>query len=255
LVKDVRDAAIMLNVLAGHDPRDPTSIPGPAKDYTAGIERGIAGLRVGVPTNFFYDRTASEVAESIRAAVTKLTVLGARVEDVELPSLRYLGVLGPAMLSEARDYLLPIVRMGPSAFADPGIWESTIVAQLVRASDVTRAMRLRNLLRQEFVETMQRFDLLITPTTPTAAFLHDAVQERLNPEDGFTYRDSATYLTFPYNLTGMPAISLPCGFTSEGLPVGLSLAGRWWEDDVVLRAAYAYEQVATGGYQAPPMIQ
>lgn len=253
LTKDVQDAALLLNVMAGYDRRDPTSVPSRAKDYTAGLDRGVDGLRVGIPTNFFYEWTAPEVAQRVREAVNVFASLGARVEEVELPGLQYVPLLDAATINEARAYLLPFARRGPSAFADPVIWERIIVGEFVRASDMVKAMRLRNALRQEFVEAMRRVDLLISPTTVTAAFPHDRAQDPIAANGGPAYRDSTTLLTFPYNLTGMPVVSVPCGYTSEGLPVGLSIAGRWWEDDLVLRAGFAYEQAATGGYQRPPM--
>lgn len=247
LAKDVIDAALLLGAIAGHDPRDPTSIAGPTLDYAAGLGGGIGNLRVGVPQTYFFEQANEEVRKLVSQAVGVLGALGAKIRDVSLPSLDHVYPLGSptALPNETRSYFLPLLRRGPSAFADRGTWYRLIAGEFVRAADVAQGMRLRNLLRAEFTAVMRTVDILAIPTTATAAFpIAEATQ---------TQRYRPGRLTFPFNLVGMPAVSIPCGFTIAGLPVGLTLAGRHWEDDVVLSAAYAYEQAATGGYRIPPM--
>lgn len=250
ITKDVRDAAIMLNVLAGHDPKDPTSIPSSGKDYVAGLEGGVRGLRVGVPQNFFFDRALPEVRDAVGRAVEALVSLDAQVREVRIPSLQYMHLITPAQVGESRAFLLPLVRMGRHAFADQSIWDRVVVGEFVRTADTLKAARLRNLMRREFLDVMGEADVLAVPTTITPAF---PIDESDLPGGHGDANSGATLLTFPFNMIGMPAISVPCGFTENGLPIGLMLAGRHWEDDVVLRTAYAYEQAATGGYVAPPI--
>jgi aspartyl-tRNA(Asn)/glutamyl-tRNA(Gln) amidotransferase subunit A len=253
IAKDVTDAALMLAVLAGPDPKDPTSAPSNPKDYVADLHAGVAGLRVGVPQNFFFDQTYPEIKDLVLKAIDQLRALGAEVREVTIPSLQYMPIVGAATVAESRAFLLPFARRGPQAFHDESIWERTIVGEFVRAADTLKASRLRNLMRQDFLRVMQDVDLLAMPTTISPAF---PIRFAGATPGGFADPNAgATMLTYPFNLMGMPAISVPCGFTSEGLPAGLMLAGRHWEDDVVLRAAYAYEQAATGGYTIPAIAQ
>jgi len=247
IAKDVVDAATMLNVLAGYDEQDPTSIESPSKDYTEGIDRGLAGLRIGVPRNFYFELATEEVRSLVERAIATLGSLGATVVDVRIPSLQHMPLTDAAWVNEIRPFLLPYARKGPQGFADPTIWDRVILGEMLRASDIVKAARLRTLIQHEFQAIMREVDLLAMPTSMTAAFLIKAA------EPGGAAASGSSSLTAPLNLTGMPAVSLPCGFSADGLPVGLTLAGRHWEDDVVLRAAYAYEQAATGGYKAPPI--
>jgi aspartyl-tRNA(Asn)/glutamyl-tRNA(Gln) amidotransferase subunit A len=252
LTKDVADAAIMLNALAGYDPRDPTSVPSPAKDYSASCGQGIAGLRVGVPRQFFFEPAEAEVQEAVTRALGVLASLGAEVREVEIPALKYISLVEKSVFDEGHSFLLPLLRQGSRAFADPTIWERLIVRQFARPLDIVKTGQLANAIRRDFLAVMEQVDVLATPTTVSAAFPigTQAVSADGKPAGRL---ESPTLLTFPFNLTGMPAISVPCGFTQEGLPIGMTLAGRHWEDDVVLRAAYEYEQAATGGYTPPPV--
>jgi aspartyl-tRNA(Asn)/glutamyl-tRNA(Gln) amidotransferase subunit A len=248
IAKDVRDAAILLNLLAGYDPKDPTSIPSTSKNYLEGLERGVSGLRIGVPQNYFFDDASAEVRNAVHEAVEVLGSLGASVHEVHLPSLKYIPLMGSAAVNESRAFLMPFALQGPRAFADESIWERVMVGELVRTADTLKAARLRNLMREEFLGVMESVDLLAMPTTPTPAFpLEEAART-----EGRDWITGTTSLTYPFNLIGMPAVSVPCGFSSTGLPIGLMLAGRHWEDDVVLRVAYAYEQAATHGYVPSP---
>jgi aspartyl-tRNA(Asn)/glutamyl-tRNA(Gln) amidotransferase subunit A len=250
LAKDVTDAALLLNVLAGHDPADPTSIRSEPKDYTDGIRHGVRGLRVGVPRNFFFEQAAEDVQILVRQAIEQLEVLGAELRPVDLPSLRHLSFASGGVPTEMGNFLLPLVKQGRSAFTDPMLWERLVIGQFSRAADAIQAARIRNLIGWEFKAAMEQVDLLAMPTMMTCA---PTIEDALDPAKRVS--DGVIVLTAPFNLNGMPTISVPCGFTGEGLPVGLSLAGRHWEDHLVLRAAYAYEQATSGGYAVPPIAQ
>jgi aspartyl-tRNA(Asn)/glutamyl-tRNA(Gln) amidotransferase subunit A len=252
LAKDVTDAATLLTVLAGPDSRDPTSIPCTPRDYAADLDRSIEGLHVGVPRNFFPDHAAPEVQAAVMRAIDMLVSLGAEVHEVRIPSLQHMPLMSGANWNESRSYLLQFARLGPSAFADQTIWERQIVGQFLRAADLAKLMQLRSLIRREFLAVMETVDVVATATTPSAAFPIDPHGLLAGAKPGENHVDITNLLTYPYNLVGMPAISLPCGFTPEGLPVGLMLAGRHWEDDVVLRTAYAYERVTAWAYAIPP---
>ncbi|MBI4491524.1 MAG: amidase [Chloroflexi bacterium] len=254
IARDVADAAVLLDALAGYDPRDPTAMPSTRKDYRRELERGVVGLRVGVPQNFFFERASQEVREVVTRAIGTLGSLGAQLREVRIPSLQHMHLVEPATWNESRIYLLPLVRRGPTAFTDQSIWERLVLAQLTSGIELMQAARLRNLIRQEFLAALAEVDVLAMPTNTSVAY---PIAERGALAGGMprSHPANATQLTFPFNVTGLPALSVPCGFTQEGLPVGLMLAGRHWEDEVVLRAAYAYEQAATGGYAVPPITE
>jgi aspartyl-tRNA(Asn)/glutamyl-tRNA(Gln) amidotransferase subunit A len=155
-------------------------------------------------------------------------------------------LIGAAWVDEGQPYLIPLARQGPGAFADRGNWSRVVLNELVRRSHVVKAGRVRTVIQREFQAAMAQVDLLAMPTTPTVAFPIDRAAAPPTPANPMP----ATF-TMWLNLVGAPAISVPCGL-SDGMPVGLMLAGRHWEDDFVVRAAYAYEQ-ATGGFERPPI--
>ncbi|HEY3115338.1 MAG TPA: amidase, partial [Chloroflexota bacterium] len=238
--KCVRDAALMLNVLAGHDPRDPTSLRSQPKDYTAGLATGVKGLRIGVPRRFFYDLASDDVKVTIAKAVDALAAQGAEVRDVETPTVEYMPLLTSATANESNPFVAKLALQGPDGFGDQHIWERVMASQFVRVADSLKAARVRNKMRQEFEALMEQVDVLAMPTNTTTAF------PIARPGD-------STILTLPFNYVGMPTISVPCGLAADGLPVGLMIAGRHWQDDMVLRTAYACEQATTGGYLVPPI--
>ncbi len=259
IAKDVRDAAILLQALAGFDPRDPTSIAGPPVDYGREIDRGVAGLRVGVPHTFFYDETVPPVAEGVGAAVRLLEGLGAEVRDVEIPSLEHVHLLAAATQTETQAFLLPFALEQGEGFASQDIRYRVLAAEFVRAADRLKALRLRNRIRREFQEAMQEVDLLVTPTNSSAAYPIDAPRVVLGRGDRVVDLQSpggqnrvTTRLTFPLNAVGLPAITVPCGFVAEGLPYGVQLIARRWREDQLFRAAHAYESASGNGYRLPP---
>jgi aspartyl-tRNA(Asn)/glutamyl-tRNA(Gln) amidotransferase subunit A len=249
LTKDVTDAALMLNALAGFDPQDPTSIRSHRKDYQVGLDVGVKGLRIGVIRNFFFEQATEEVCKSVEDAIGVLASLGAEIREIKIPSLEYMPLTDPAWVNELRTYLLQFLPQGRKAFADPAIWDRVVLNELVRSADTQKALRLRGRILREFQEALEQVDLLAMPVNMTPAFpTEDSEAQR-----SATLASTSVTLTAPFNLTGHPAISVPCGFSADGLPIALGLAGRHWEDELVLRAAYTYEQAATGGYAPSPL--
>jgi aspartyl-tRNA(Asn)/glutamyl-tRNA(Gln) amidotransferase subunit A len=249
LTKDVADAALLLRVLAGHDPGDPTSLRSETKDYAASLGQGVQGLRIGIVREYFFEQATSEVRQIVEKAIGVLESLGADIREVRIPSLQYMPLAEPAWVNELRTYLFPFLRRGRDVFADQAIWDRVVLNEFVRAADTQKALRLRNLILSEFHQVFTQVDLLAMPTNMTPAF----PIEGSDREREATLASTSVTLTAPYNLTGHPVISVPCGFSADGLPVGLSLAGRHWEDERVLCAAHAYEQAATGGYVPAPI--
>ena len=244
----VEDCAYMLQAIAGHDPRDPTSSTAPVPDYSASLVEDIKGVTIGLPRHYFFDPDPSVNAESVAVvekAVAELEGLGAKVRDVSLPSLDYVRAANSViMVSEAYAYHEPNLKTIPEKFGD--IVRSRFrTGGLLTAADYLQAQRVRTWARREFAEVMKTVDFLATPTmtTPAPAF------EGYDPTSTVRGRS----FTAPFNVTGLPAISVPCGFTEAGLPVGLQIAGKPFDEPGCFQVGYTYQQHA-GWYKTRPNI-
>jgi aspartyl-tRNA(Asn)/glutamyl-tRNA(Gln) amidotransferase subunit A len=243
----VEDSAHMLQVIAGYDPKDPTSSRAPVPDYAAALKADVRGLTIGVPRHFFFaddPRIDQDTLTRVDAALSAFEGLGARVQEVSIPALQYSGAAQPViMLSEAFAYHDQNLRRRPEAFGEM-VRARFRTGGLFSSSDYVQAQRVRNVLKRQCAEVLTQVDVLVSPTMsgPAPAFAEmDAMTTSRRPS-----------FTGPYNLTGMPAISVPCGFTSTGLPVGLQIAGKPFDEPTVIRAAYAYQQQARWFEQRPP---
>ena len=244
----VEDTAIMLQAIAGYDPRDPTTSQAPVPDYSAALKEDIKGLVIGVPRHFFFaddPRIDRDTLEVVETSLKALEDLGARLEEVTIPMLEYAGAAQPViMLSEAFAYHERYVRSKPEEFGEM-VRARFRMGGLFTSADYVQAQRVRNVLKRECANVLQRVDVLASPTmsTPAPAFAGiDAMTTARRPS-----------FTGPYNLTGMPAISVPCGFTPAGLPVGLQIAGKPFDEPTVLRAAYTYQQHVRWFEKRPPV--
>lgn len=268
LTRDARDAATLLGVIAGHDPRDSTSVPEPVPDYPAALgPGGLAGIKLGLPREYLVAGIDPEVKTAVTAAVAQLEALGARVSEISLPHTQYAiaayYVIAPAEASanlarfdgvrygrrvEGAD---PIQMYGRTRSAGFGaeVKRRIILGTYVLSSGYydayyLRAQKVRALIRRDFLEAFEQVDAIVTPTTPRAAFkigekTDDPLQMYL--EDIFT---------LSANLAGICGISLPCGFTaSPRLPIGVQLLGKPFGEPALLRIAHAYQQ-ATDWHRA-----
>ena len=270
LTQDVTDCALVLNGIAGYDPRDSTSIPQEGKDYTAALTGQVKGLRLGIPDEYFVEGMQEGVREGVLAAVKTLEGLGASIEPVSLPTTRYAlacyYIIAPSECS-ANLARYDGVKYGYSFQDTDSMWEAMEkTRQYGFGPEVKRrimlgtyalsagyydayylkAQQARTLIRQEFDWVFQQVDALVTPTSPTVAFhlgerTADPVQMYLSD-----------ICTLPVNMAGLPGISVPCGF-SDGLPVGLQFIGPHQSEETLLRLAYAYEQ-ATNWHQRRPVL-
>lgn len=259
--RDVRDAALLLGAIAGQDPKDATSLPDPVPDYTEGLERGIRGLRIGLVEDWLStEGVQTGVRDSVRGAVDRLERLGASVEPVDLPNAEYAlsayYLLAPAECSSnlarydgvrygfraegATDVMDMNMRTRGLGFGDEVKRRIMLGTYSLSAGYYEayygQAQKVRTLVTRDFDRAFERFDLLVSPTSPTTAF---RLGERT--EDPLAMYLSDVF-TIPSNLSGMPAISIPCGLAPDGLPVGLQLMGKLLDEATVLRAAYALEQ-------------
>jgi aspartyl-tRNA(Asn)/glutamyl-tRNA(Gln) amidotransferase subunit A len=243
MTKTVRDNALVLGVIAGYDPRDPTTSRQPVPDYTAQLGHSLRGLRVGLIRELYETDMHPEVQQAISNTLSVFREQGAEVCDVSIPLIALAGAIFVGIADTegagARDDILRTC----AADLDPASRTRLQAAALVPSKVYQRAMRARVLLRQQFMETLQQVDILVSATAPYPPPKHTALTAPfVSAEDvrsRFFFRRAYTGC---YALTALPAISIPCGFTTDNLPIGLQLGARPFAEAALLQAAYAYEQ-------------
>lgn len=244
LARTVEDCALLMQPLAGHDPLDPASSHAPVDDYTAGLGRGVRGLRVGVVRNYFFEGVDPEVERAFEEAMATLRRLGAEVRDVQIPSLAATHSFLLIMLAEAYAYHERDLREHPELYGDV-LRERLLAGALVTGAEYVQAQRIRSGICRETAAVLRDVDVLATPTTPKPA---TPFAQAHDPEFGFPRSNMP-----PFNLTGSPTLALPCGFSASGLPLSLQLAGRPFEEATVLRVGHAYEK-ATSWHARRPAV-
>ena len=241
LTRSVTDAALVLQAIAGHDAADPTTSRLPVPDYGQALTGVVRGQRVGVPRTLFFEQLEPQVAAAVEAALETLRELGATCVEVELPLMRYVPAASFALLvTEAYAVHEPWLRTRSQDYGADVRLRLALGATML-ASHYLKAQRFRTLLYQEVMQALRRVDVLVTPTTLMTAARIDEPVVRIAGQDVVVVTNLARF-TRPFNLTGMPALSLPCGFNDAGLPIGLQIVGRPFDESTVLRLAYAYEQ-------------
>ena len=271
LTKDVEDTALLLQVIAGRDPRDSTSADVPVPDYRAALREPVRGLRVGIPDEYFIEGMDPEVEGAVREAMRVLEGLGARPEKVSLPHTdyavatyylvataeassnlaRYDGVKYGHRSRRGRDLIEMYQQTRREGFG-PEVRRRIMLGTYALSAGYydayyLKALKVRTLIRQDFLEAFKRCDVILTPTSPTAAFRFGE-----KTADPLTMYLSDIF-TISANLAGIPGISIPCGFTRAGLPIGLQLLGQPFDEARLLRAAYAYEQATPWRKRKPSL--
>ncbi|MCX5907545.1 MAG: amidase [Deltaproteobacteria bacterium] len=237
----VEDAAILLGVIAGYDPRDHSSLQAEVRVSLRNREKGIRGLRVGVPKQYFYDRLQNDVRRALLAAHRVFEKLGAQVRPVDLKDMNETASLaGEITVAEATSYHWDWLQKRPGDYG-PDVRTRMKQGEKQLTLTYLQAQKKRQAYADTFRKALETVDLLAVPTLPVVAPPIDAEEVRMGR---FTENVRTALLRFtrPGNLTGLPAISIPCGFSSENLPIGLQLIGRFLEEETVLQAAHAYEQ-------------
>ncbi len=268
LTKDVQDAAIVLQAIAGHDPLDATSANLPVPDYSKALIGDIKGIKIGIPKEYFPGELDGEVKKVVMAAVSKLQELGAVVEECSMPftehALTAYYILASAEASsnlarfdgvrygfrspQAEDVLTMYKKTRQQGFG-PEVKNRIMLGTYALSSGYydayyLRALKVRTLIKKDFDEAYKKYDCLLTPTSPTVAFdLGERVDDALSMY-------LADLFTIPANMAGVPAISIPCGF-SEKMPVGLQIMGKAYDEQTILKVAYAYEQAMQWHQQKP----
>jgi aspartyl-tRNA(Asn)/glutamyl-tRNA(Gln) amidotransferase subunit A len=260
ITKDVMDSAILMNVIAGHDPKDSTSADIAVPDYTRALTKDLKGMKVGIPKEYFIEGMDAEVDKAVRDAVRTLEDLGAKVIDVTLPHTgyavatyyilatseassnlaRYDGIKYGFRAEGAKD-LLDLYMKSRSQGFGPEVKRRIMLGTYALSAGYydayyKKGQQVRTLIKRDFDEAFKQVDVIATPTAPTAAF--KIGEKSADPLQMYL----SDIFTISVNLAGIPGISLPCGFTKSSLPVGLQLLGRHFDEESILRAAYAYEQ-------------
>ena len=241
MTRTVEDNALMLNALAGLDPEDPYSVDLPEEDFARDLGRGVEGAAVGVPTDFFFEHVDQEVAGRVREAVEVFRSLGARVREVEVTNL-WETLHAQRLTLAAEAYAVHEERLNtePERFDDHGL-ERLLKGENLKAFRYANAQRRKLYSRREFERVLQAVNVLVTPTVPIAATLIDERETVIHGYEEAVY-SALTRLTGPTNLNGLPSLSVPCGLTGSGMPVGLQLIGRPFEEATLYRFGHAYEK-------------
>jgi aspartyl-tRNA(Asn)/glutamyl-tRNA(Gln) amidotransferase subunit A len=273
ITKNVPDAALLLGAIAGHDPMDSTSAALPVPDYMKALKKkDLKKLKVGVPIEFFSEGLDPEVEQAVRAAIEELQSLGGQIQDIHLPRTdaavavyyviataeassnlaRYDGVKFGLRAKETKDLLDLYMKTRQEGFG-PEVKRRIMLGTYALSSGYYdayygKAQAVRTLICQDFHAAFGEVDLIVTPVTPTPAFkLGEKIENPLQMYLSDIY-------TISVNLAGLPAISVPCGFSKAGLPIGLQLIGRAFEEETLIRAAHAYEQ-STQWHLKKPVIR
>ena len=260
ITKDVEDAAILLNVIAGHDERDTTSYDIPKKDYAKTLKNDIKGMKIGIPKEYFGEGINEEVKEKLEEAINIYKKLGAEVEEFSLDIAQYaLATYYIIACAEASSNLgrFDGIRYGyrTSNFTNlkelyknsrsegfgPEVKRRIILGTYVLSSGYydayyKKAQQVRTLVKKEFDKAFEKYDILLTPTSPTVAF--EIGTRSNNPLEMYL----ADICTVSVNIAGLPGISIPCGVNSENMPIGMQLIGNKFEEEKILNVAYAFEQ-------------
>lgn len=271
LTKDVEDCAIVLNHLYGYDEKDSTTVNMEHVDFQEALKENIKGLRIGLPKEYFSDGIDSEIKDSIKNALKLLENLGAYVEETELNYAEYaLPIYYIIALSEASSSLARFdgIRYGYKADNYKDLDDIYIKSRSQGFGDEVKlrvlygihslieenyknyydkALRVRRLVKADFDKAFEKYDLLITPTYSTAAF---EIGERIDDKAALYMGDMCTV---PVNVAGIPAMSIPCGFTGSGLPIGMQIMGNHFGETKMLKAAYAYEKSTKHSKQKPKL--
>jgi len=269
--KTTEEAALLLNVLAGHDPRDNTSVDRPVPNYLAQLKGGVKGAKLGVPKEYFVDGMDPEVEKAVRAAIEEYKRQGAEIVEVSLPHTKYAvavyyiiataecsanlarfdGVRYGKRADNPKDILDMYGRTRAEGFGAE-VKRRIILGTYVLSSGYydayyNRAQKVRHMIAQDFKQAFSKCHALLTPTSPTPAF--KLGERTADPLQMYL----ADIFTIAVNLAGICGVSIPCGFTSNKLPIGLQIIGPKWGEETMLRVAHAYEQATPWHKEKPPV--
>lgn len=257
LTRSVADNALMLQVIAGQDPLDPSTVPVPVPDFSRELGRSLTGLKIGIPVNHYFDIIDPDVDAAVRTAIATLQEMGAEAVEVRLDTLQYLDLVGAA--GGADSFLLhePYLTDHRDEYTPEQLYR-ILSGQFGLARDYAKAMRVQRLVMEDFARVLQRVDLLVTPTVPIPALpcgngsiTVGGIEYAANVVGRTGATSLAVRNTFPSNRTGLPSLSVPCGFTRAGLPIGLQFIGSPFEEALLYGVASRYEDVSPSKGKLP----
>jgi len=252
ITRTVEDCALVMNAVAGYDPRDTSSANISISDFTQALTNKIKGLKVGVPKEFFEEPIDSEVEHSVRNAIELLSQLGAEVLEISWPMYHESKAISSTILmAEATTYHSQLMKQHSSNL-DPKVRLRLEAGYFISAVDYLQAQRARRLFYQRSCDLFKKVNLLAGPTVPIPACKIGTEEVQIG-KTRLGVLPALSQYTRSFNLTGFPTITVPCGFSKNGLPIGFQMAGKPFDEMTVLRAAFAYEQ-ATDWHQRRPMI-
>ncbi len=271
ITKDVEDAALLLGVIAGHDEMDSTSVDVPVPDYKRSLVKDVRGLRIGVPKEYFIKGLDKEVEDSVRGAINVLKDLGAKIVDISLPHTEYAVstyyIIAPAEASSnlarfdgvqyghraktSKDMIDMYIKTRSEGFGNEAKRRILLGTYCLSSgyydAYYLKAQKVRTRIREDFDKAFGACDLVVTPTSPTAAF---KIGEKM--DDPLSMYLSDIY-TIPANLAGLPAMSIPCGFSKNSLPIGMQILAKPFDEETIFRAAYTFEQNTEFHKQKPKL--
>jgi len=251
MTRSARDCALMLSAIAGYDPADPTTSVLPVPDYGAALTGDVKGLRVGLLRAHFTDAAAADVRAAVEASAKQLEQAGAVVDEVNLTQVMHVATGAAAIVaSEALAYHAPWMRSRPQDY-QPDVRERLRLGAFVNGARYVRAQQIRALVAREVDEALARRDVLLAPATPLVAPVLGERETALGdgPSD---VRAALLRCARPFNFSGHPACAAPCGFSPGGLPIGLQIVGRPFDEATVLRVVDAYQRMTDWHTRRPP---
>ena len=252
MARSVRDLAILLGIMAGRDPLDPHTKDVAVPDYTGALSGDVRGVRLGVPTNYFTDDVQPPVTDAVAAAIDHLEALGATAVSVSIENLD--GVLDCMLaiaMAEAAVFHQDAMRSSPDLFGD----ETRLLLEagsIMPAATYINAHRVRGAVRDAFRRALCDVDVLVTPTQPATAMKVGQALSRIGDREESVFQVSARFCA-PLNIAGLPAVSVPCGFSPDELPIGLQIVGKPFDEATVLRVADAYQRSTDFQARHPPI--
>ena len=259
LARDVTDAAHLLNIIAGHDEMDSTSSTAPVPDYAQALTEDVKGLKIGLPKEYFTEGMDGDVEKTVRAAISKYKDMGAEILEISLPHTAYAistyYLIAPAEAAtnlerydgvsygervDGEDLVQMMTNTRTQLFGEE-VRRRIMIGNYALSAGYydayyLKALKVRTLVQQDYTEAFKQVDVIMAPTAPTPAFrLGEMMADPLQ-----LYLQDVC--TVPLNLAGLPGLSVPCGYSSKGLPIGLQIIGKALDEATILRAAYAYEQ-------------
>ena len=252
MTRTVEDTAITMNVIAGHDPRDVASAKVDIPDYTSALTGDVKGLRIGIVKEYFEAPLDPQVRKAVMDAISLLESMGAEVKEVSYPMFNQSQAISSAVLmAEATAYHRDLLEKDGHQLYEP-VRQRLEAGLFISAAEYLRAQQARSIFDQQGRRLLDEVDLLAGPTEPITA-PEILASKVMAGEQEVGVVGALTQYTRPYNINGFPAISVPCGFSDDGMPIGLQLAGRPFDELTVLRAAHAYEQANDWHTRRPPI--